>query len=129
MIPCWSTSISCLTGIKSSSCSRIFIMCLLTNLCFEKFISPHLTRVLTGLTMAACPVAVWTETQSDPPFGNTKDFTSAPSRAITFDCGHKVSLQTFLKDQGRPREKALTGFTAYPELSAMTTASASFVVQ
>lgn len=47
-----------------------------------------------------------------------------PLRAITSDCGHKVSLQTFLKDEALPCNP-FTGFAAYPDSTAMTTACSS----
>lgn len=75
--------------------------------CFEERHLPLFkSTVLSGPTIAPGPVAVFGQrTQSDPLWKHKG--LRPPLRAITSDCGHKVSLQTFLKDEALPRNPLL----------------------
>lgn len=64
--------------------------------------------VLNSMTIAPCSVALFGQhSQSDTPLETQKDCGPPPPVAITSDCGHKVSPQTFLKDEALPHNPLL----------------------
>lgn len=65
------------------------------------------STVLNGPTIAAGPVAVFGQRAQSDPLWKHKGLGPPPLRVITSDCGHKVSLQTFLKDEALPRNPLL----------------------
>lgn len=69
---------------------------------------------------------VWTATQSEP-HGNTKDFTPVPRGGHYFWLWPQGQPADLPKGRG-PAGQPLTGFTAYPELTAMTTAHPALVI-